>query len=51
MFRDYLTTRYGITIPIRGREIVKVAPSMGDPTPVDPFLRWLRQAQDARDAK
>ncbi|MCC0807739.1 hypothetical protein FPV16_16145 [Methylobacterium sp. W2] len=48
-FRNWLTTTYGVTIPRTVSEIVPTPPGSVAETSDDPFWRWVRRLQEARD--
>ncbi|WP_420136404.1 hypothetical protein [Sphingomonas sp.] len=45
-FQQWVTDRFGVTIPPRADALIHAAPNMDDPNPTDPFLIWLKAAQD-----
>lgn len=51
LFQHWVRTRFGVTIPSRASEIVREAPSLDDDAADDPFLLWLRAAQECADQK
>lgn len=44
-YRNWVTTAFGVTIPLVAAEIVKHPAEMGDTKSPDPFWQWLRKLQ------